>query len=85
MRALLRHFGDFFIRYLGSPIRDDETGEFLGRALIVIWRGRIHVIGFTGVGPLKLVFRSQERIRYWRQSIGFTRSGPPDFPRHLTE
>ena len=85
MRAVLRQIGDFFIRRLGSPIRDEETGEFLGRALIVVWGGRIHLIGFTGVGPLKPVFRSQERIRYWRQSIGFTRSGPPDFPRHLPE
>jgi len=85
MRALLRNIGDFFIRRLGSPIRDDETGEFMGRALIVVWRGRIHIIGFTGVGLLKPVFRSQDRIRYWRQSVGFTRSGPPDFPRHPPE
>lgn len=85
MRALLRHIGDFFIRRFGSPIRDDESGELLGRALIVVWQGRIHLIGFTGTGPLKPVFRSQERIRYWRQAIGFTRQSPPDFPRHRPE
>lgn len=85
MRAIFRHIGKFFIQRLGSPIRDDETGDLLGRALIFVWRGRIHLIGFTGTGPLKPVFCSQDKIRYWRQAIGFTRHSPPDFPRHRPE
>ena len=85
MCALLRQIGILYVRFFGSQIRDEESGEFLGRALILIWRGRIHLIGFTGAGPIKPVFCSQEKIRYWRQGIGFTRPVPPDFPRHRSE
>ena len=85
MRALLRQLGVFLIRKLGSPIRDEATGELLGRALMVVWRGRIHVIGFTGACPLKPMFCPQEKIHYWRQAVGFTRPETPDFPRHPSE
>ena len=85
MRTILRQIGNLYIRFLGSPIRDEATGQFLGRALILVWRGRIHVIGFTGVGPLKPVFCSQNRIRYWTQAVGFTRPSAPDFPRQRAE
>jgi hypothetical protein len=82
MRRQLRQIGNYVIGRLGSPIRDEETGELLGRALIVVWRGRIHLIGYSGAGPLRPVFCTQGRICYWRIAVGFTRSGPPDFPRH---
>jgi len=82
MRLLLRNLGLFWIRHFGSPIRDEHTGELMGRALILVWRGRIHVIGFTGSGPLRPSFYSQDRIRYWRQSLGFTRPTEPDYPRN---
>ncbi len=81
MRASLRKLGNLYIRLLGSPIRDEETGELLGRALIVVWRGRVHVVGFTGGMPLKPVFCSQDKVVYWRQSLGFIRATPPDYPR----
>lgn len=85
MRSFLKKLGGIYIRILGSPIRDEESGELLGKAFILVWRGRIHLIGFTGAVPLKPVFRIQDRIRYWRQSVGFTRSSPPDFPRERPE
>ncbi len=81
MRALLRKLGNLYIGLLGSRIRDEETGELLGRALIIVWRGRVHVVGFDGGVALKPVFCSQDKIRYWRQSVGFTRATAPDFPR----
>lgn len=79
MRNFLRKLGQAWVRSFGSVIRDDETGEVLGRALIFVWRGTIHVVGFTGGVPLRPVFRGQDRVRYWRQSIGFTRHSAPDF------
>lgn len=81
MRGFLRHLGRFLINRFGSPIRDEESGDLLGRAMIVVWRGRIHLIGFTGEAPVLPVFRAQDRVRYWRQSLGFTRAVAPDFPR----
>ena len=65
-------------RRLGSPVRDARTGQLLGRALLVPFRGRIHVIGLeTAVIP---VFVTQERLTYWKQELGFTAHPPPDFP-----
>jgi hypothetical protein len=81
MRTLLRQLGRFWIRHFGSPLRDERTGELLGRALVFVWRGRIHLIGFTGEAPLKVVFHAQDKVRYWRQSVGFVRCPKPDFPK----
>ncbi|BCU76929.1 hypothetical protein [Luteolibacter sp. LG18] len=85
MRNLLRNIGHFWISRFGSPIRDEETGELLGRALVVVWRGKIHLIGFSGSMVLKPVFCVQDRVRYWRQTIGFTRPQEPDFPSKYPE
>ena len=65
-------------RVLGSPVRDVHTGQLLGRALIVAFRGKVHVIGLeTAVRP---VFVPQDRLTYWKQQLGFTAHPPPDFP-----
>ena len=65
-------------RLLGSPVRDVRTGQVLGRALLVCFRGKVHVIGLeTAVIP---VFVPQERLTYWKQELGFTAHPPPDFP-----
>ena len=37
-------------RRLGSPVRDVRTGQVLGRALLVPFRGRVHVIGLDSDG-----------------------------------
>ena len=65
-------------RLVGSPVRDVRTGRLLGRALVVNFRGKVHVIGLeTAVIP---VFIPQERLTYWKQELGFTAHPPPDFP-----
>jgi hypothetical protein len=57
-------------RLLGSEVRDVQTGELLGRALFLPWKGRILVIGAeTAWLPVPVL---QKRICYWRQAIGFT-------------
>ena len=64
-------------RLIGSPVRDVRTGRELGRALVVTFRGKLHVIGLeTAVIP---VFIPQERLTYWKQELGFTAHPPPDF------
>ena len=65
-------------RRLGSPVVDVRTGQVLGRALLVPFRGRVHVIGLNvAVRP---VFAPQARLTYWKQELGFTAHPPPDFP-----
>ena len=65
--------------YLARHIRDARTGESLGRALMLPWRGRILFIGTTGA--VEPVFLPQERLTYWKQELGFARKSPVDFPR----
>lgn len=80
MKRCVRHMGMFLVRLLGSDIRDETDGELLGRAFIFSWFGRVHLIGYEGV-PLRLVCVPQEKIRYWRITLGFTKAEVPDFPR----
>ena len=65
-------------RLLGSPVRDVRTGQVLGHALLIPFRGKIYVVGLeTNVVP---TFIPQDRLTYWKQELGFTAHPPPDFP-----
>ena len=75
--ALLR-----FARTFGAVVKD-ESGRVLGRALIIPFDGRIHVIGLET--PVRLVWSPQSRLTYWKQEIRFTQHAPPDFPNVRTE
>ncbi len=65
----------------GSPLYDEETGELLGRAFVVVWRGRIKLLGYTGSLPPRPVCVKRRKLAYWCLSIGFTAPREPDFPR----
>ena len=71
--ALLR-----FARKFGATVKD-ENGRLLGRALIIPFRGRIHVIGLET--PVRLVWSPQARLTYWKQEIQFAQHAAPDFPK----
>ena len=77
LRKLLLSVTDFF----ASDIRDCVTGDSLGRGLVVGWSGRPWVVGHEGLPPLIPRFLPQQRLTYWKQSIGFTTHQRPDFPR----
>lgn len=79
MKMFIRNIGLRLARLCGSPIADCHTGQPLGRALLLSWRGKIHVIGLERA--VRLVFLPQERLTYWKQEIGFTVHPPPDFPK----
>jgi hypothetical protein len=74
MRTLLLRLA----RWAGTEIIDQRTGQPAGRALLVPWRGKVIVFGLDG--PLQPVFLPEERVRHWRQFIGFSSHPPPDFP-----
>ncbi len=78
MKMLIRSLGLSIARSVGTKINDFESGKSLGRALIIPWRGKIHVIGLkVAVRPM---FQPQKRLTYWKQEIAFAEHPPPDFP-----
>jgi len=75
---LLRPLALGLINLLASDIRDVRTGEIIGRALLLPWRGRIL---FFGTSPdLLPIFRPQTQMVQWRSTLGFTKHPSPDFP-----
>ncbi len=83
-RTFMRSIGMKLVHRFGARLRDAETGEVLGRVLIVPWRGRIHVIGLEEV-TVRPAFLPQQRLTYWKQDLGFTRMPPPDFPHEAEQ
>jgi hypothetical protein len=74
----IRDFGLAVARLFASDLVDVRTGKKIGRALLLPWRGKIHVIGLDAA--VQAVFLPQERLTFWKQEIGFTAQPPPDFP-----
>ena len=83
-RRFMRSIGMKIVHRFGTTLRDAETGEVLGRVLIVPWRGRIQVIGLEEV-TVRPAFLPQQRLTYWKQDLGFTRVPPPDFPHEAEQ
>ena len=80
-RFLVRKFRDLGLaiaRLFASDLVDFRTGKKIGRALLLPWRGKIHVIGLEAA--VQVAFVPQERLTFWKQQIGFTAHPPPDFP-----
>lgn len=67
-------FVRWMARVFGSWVRNEATGEKIGKALIFPWRGRVYVLGLEK--ELRPVPARTETIRYWRQSIGFALHDP---------
>jgi len=78
MKMLIRSLGLSIARSVGTKIKDFESGKSLGRALIIPWRGKIHVIGLEAA--VRPMFQPQKRLTYWKQEIVFTEHPSPDFP-----
>jgi N-acetylglucosaminyldiphosphoundecaprenol N-acetyl-beta-D-mannosaminyltransferase len=80
-RLRLRNLFLQLLDHVASEIHDIESGRFLGRALLLGWGGEYRVIGHEGLPPLIPKFLPQKRLTYWKQSIGFSTTPRPDFPR----
>ena len=74
----IRDLGLVVARLFASDLVDFRTGKKIGRALLLPWRGKIHVIGLDEA--VQVTFIPQERLTFWKQEIGFTAHPPPDFP-----
>lgn len=87
VRSVKLHLRNAFLRLVdlfSREIFDLEDGRPLGRALLFGQGAGVRVIGHEGLPPLVPRFVPQERLTYWKQSIGFTTPPRPDFP-HLEE
>ena len=74
----LRSFVLALARLFASDLRDIHTGEKIGRALLLPWRGKVHVIGLET--SVKVEFVPQDRLTFWKQEVGFSAHPAPDFP-----
>ena len=74
----LRSIGLSVAHVFASDLHDYLTGERIGRALLIPWRGQIHVIGLDAT--IRVAWIPQKRLTYWKQEIGFTKHPPVDFP-----
>ncbi len=76
LRKTLRAAALGLFRTLGTEIRDERTGQPVGRAFIIGWGGRVQVLGLTAaVFPVP---RPQPRLTYWRQEFAFASHPLPD-------
>ena len=83
IRKFIRAVGLKIAQTIGTPIKDFPSGRSLGRALVIPWRGKIHVIGLkAAVLPM---FQPQKRLTYWKQEIVFTEHPRPDFPHEAEQ
>lgn len=81
LRQLVRNCALAIIRRCGTTVVDQRTGERLGRAFFIGWRGRVIAIGLENEPPLQVTFLPQERLTFWKQEIGFASHPHPDFPQ----
>lgn len=82
MKKPLRRIGLVVVRLFGSDIHDLDDGAVLGRALVVAFGGRVHLVGYNGL-PLRPASVAQNRVKYWRITIGFKKAEVPDYPNEV--
>jgi hypothetical protein len=72
---------DTLVNWFGTTLVDQRTGEKMGRAVMICWRGRIYLFGYRGRDQVMPIFLPQAHLTYWKREIGFVTHPPPDFPR----
>ena len=66
------------VHTFGVRLKDQRTGEPLGRVLVVPFRGKLWIIGLSA--SVRPEFLPQARTTYWKQDLGFSTHPDPDFP-----
>ena len=82
IRQFIRAVGVKIAQTIGTRIEDSRSGRSFGRALIIPWRGKIHIIGLKAA--VRPMFQPQKRLTYWKQEIIFTEHPSPDFPNETS-
>ena len=89
MNHKLRKFASKLVvlaaKLLGTTLRDHRTNQPIGKAILLPFRGKIHLLGYhcpQGQGQHVIPkFDTQQRATYWKQTIVFTKHPEPDYPR----
>ncbi len=82
LKQRLKRLQHWVVGRFGMRLKDERTGEELGRYLVIPWRGRLHFIGQDQAHEKAFVptFVTQARVTYWKQTLAFRRQPAPDFP-----
>ena len=74
-------------KVFGMRLVDQHTKETLGKAIVIPFRGKIHLIGFHSAdnGFVIPQFVTQRRVTYWKQSIVFAKHPFPDYPNENSQ
>lgn len=75
----IKHLVWSFISRYGRRIRDERTGQWLGRAYFGNWFGRVWLVGLHRP-YVRPVFLAERKLRYARHRLGFETPEPVDFP-----
>jgi hypothetical protein len=68
----------------GARVVDQRTGQVIGKAIFIPWRGRLRIIGLEDKRVIP-AFERQERLTYWQQSLSFSTHPEPDFPNERND
>ena len=80
LKGLIKPMLPLLVRHFGSPIRDARTGDLVGKALLVPWKGTIRVVGLSHAFVMPR-FAPVRQTFYWHQTIEFSTHPPVDYPR----
>jgi hypothetical protein len=80
LKGLIKPILPLLVRHFGSPIRDARTGNLIGRAILVPWKGTIRVVGLSHAFVMPR-FAPVGQTFYWHQTIEFSTHPPVDYPR----
>ena len=69
------------VKVFGTNLKDCRTGEWIARAIILSWGGRVYLLGLHGKDQVIPIFLPQGNMSFWKRTIGFTVHPRPDFPR----
>ena len=78
LQELAKDFVLWFARNFGTKLIDFQTGESIGRVLILPWKGRLAMFGLNKA--IRPEFLAQTRVTYAKQELGFQIVPEPDYP-----
>jgi len=79
MKIILRLLLKAVTAVLGRRVIDQRTGQVVGKAIFIFWRGKLRVIGLEEKRVIP-AFEHQQRLTYWNQALTFSTHPEPDFP-----
>ena len=78
-RRLLNRLVTSLAQVFGKKIIDARTGECVGRAFVRFRRGRLALVGLRSSRALYPIFKTEQRVTYWRQELEFRSHPEPDY------